>query len=633
MNPDQRTISVVIPLYNGARFIAQALDSVFAQSLLPTEVIVVDDGSTDEGPDIVSSYRVAHDVVLLQKANGGQSSARNFGISHSQGKLIALLDQDDIWYPEHLNFLSRPFLDDVHHTLGWVYSNLDEITEDSRLRVRAALSASPTMHPKTQLDKCLRRDMFVLPSASMISRSAFDAIGGFDEELSGYEDDDLFLRLFVAGYRNVYVEEPLGQWRVYPASSSYTPRMARSRMLYAGKLLRTFPNEPSFSRFYASDLIAPRFLRQVVGATRTALREGNQKVIDTCLEDISLLETHIKRTLKFHPVRQELLITAVIPLYNGAPFIREAIQSILGQILVPDEIIVVDDGSTDAGPDIVADMARHHPIRILTKTNGGQSSARNLGVDHANGDLIAFLDQDDIWYPDHLAKLVKPFLQRRTVELGWSYSDLDEINEAGEMISRELLKTSSALHPKRNLVACLTRDMFILPTASLISRQAFKAIGGFNEQLSGYEDDDLFLRLFQAGYENVFLPESLSKWRIYQKSSSYSPRMAVSRAIYAKMLIERFPDDMDLPRHYVTDIIAPRFFRLMAMEWRKAILKGSKDQQKLAYANLLFITCYLRAIYRLPLRLFALPALRIPPLARFVMRHRLLLHGLARRVF
>jgi glycosyltransferase involved in cell wall biosynthesis len=633
MSPADLTISVIIPLYNGERFIAQALDSVFLQSLPPTEVIVVDDGSTDSGPEIVSRYAAARTLVFLRKPNGGQSSARNFGIAHSKGKVIALLDQDDIWYPDHLMELSRPFSEDVHQTLGWAYSNLDEISDDNRLRIRAVLSPSTGAHPKTRLDRCLGQDMFVLPSASVISRAAFDAAGGFDEDLSGYEDDDLFVRLFVAGYRNVYVAKPLGQWRVHATSASHTARMARSRMLYARKLLRAFPDEPALSHFYARDHIAPRFLGQVIDATRVALRSGDQETIDGCVEDASFLETYIYPGQKSLPIRQDLLITAVIPLYNGASFIREALQSVFGQILPVDEIIVVDDGSTDDGPDIVAAMAKQHPVRLLRKENGGQSSARNLGVDHAHGDLIAFLDQDDIWYPNHIAELVKPFLQQRATGLGWSYSDLDEIDEAGEMVRRAIFTHVNFAHPKRDLANCLRQDMFVLPSATIVSRGAFKSVGGFDERLSGYEDDDLFLRLFRAGFENVFISEPLSKWRIFHRSSSFSPRMAVSRLIYARMLIERFPDDADKSCYYVSDLIAPRFVKTIAADLRRGVLKGNRAHQALCLEHLNVIAGYLRLRWRLPFRLFVLPALRIPPLARLLTGHAGTISWLLRRIF
>ena len=629
--PTQPTISVIIPLYNGIRFIARALDSVFAQSLPATEVFVVDDGSTDDGPDLVARYACTHQLALLRKVNGGQSSARNFGVSRSRGKLIALLDQDDVWYPDHLRELREPFLANPYNALGWTYSNLDEIDVEGRLRTRAVLPHSSNIHPKGRLDVCIGQDMFVLPSASMISRDAFNAVGGFDEELCGYEDDDLFVRLFVAGYRNVYFEKPLVQWRIYAGSTSYSPHMARSRMAYARKLLRLFPDEPDLSRFPTRDLIAPRFQRQVVKETRVALRNGNPEIIEACVRDLAFLDGHILPYNKMFPKRADVLVTAVIPLYNGAHFIGEALRSIFNQTQVPDEIIVVDDGSTDNGAGIVSQVAKRYPVRLIRKENGGQSSARNMGVDHAHGDLIAFLDQDDIWYPNHLTELVKPFLEPRAVELGWAYSSLDEINEAGEMVVHDILRPSRSVHPKQDLAACLREDMFILPSASLVSREAFRKVGGFDERLSGYEDDDFFLRMFLAGFRSVYLPVSLSKWRIYSTSSSYSQKMAISRAIYARKLIEQFPNDSDRGRHHVRDMIAPRFFRTMAGEMRKATLKGTSQQQASALANLKFIVQYLRLYDRIFLQLFFLPALRVPPVARFIMRHRFGLYRLVRR--
>ncbi len=613
------TISVIIPLSNHARFVTKALDSVFAQSIDPLEVIVVDDGTTDDSCAAVAAYPGVHRLVLLHKPRGGQASARNFGVQQASGTLIAFLDQDDIWYPHHLRDLSHTFLDEAEGAPGWSYSDLDEITEDGHLRTRSVLSTCSVEHPKRQLGKCLAADMLIVPSASMISRSAFDKVGGFDERLSGFECEDLFLRLFHAGYRNVFIDRPSGQWRVYPPGVADRAARADASKLLARKLLATFPDEPDCSRFYARDLIAPRFLSHIAAQARIAFRQGDIAGAEACLEEIEFLERQISLKPKPYPLRDVLFITVVIPLYNGARFIREAIRSVFDQTLPPDEIIVVDDGSSDSGADIVKEMGTQHPIRLINKPNGGQSSARNLGVEHAHGDLIAFLDQDDAWYPDHLAELVKPFLRRRTVELGWSYSDLDEVNENGGLVACAILGKTKTKHPKRDLADCLRQDMFILPSASLISRRAFVQVGGFDEQLSGYEDDDLFLRLFQAGFDNEFLPKSLSRWRIYQHSSSFSQRMSISRMIYARKMIRQFPEDLVLNRHPVRDLIAPRFFLLLAFEARNAILMGPIQRRRAALEDLHFIAGYLRSGYSVPLRYICLPILRVQPLARFIM--------------
>lgn len=314
-------------------------------------------------------------------------------------------------------------------------------------------------------------------------------------------------------------------------------------------------------------------------------------------------------------------ISVVIPLYNGGRFIEEALRSVFSQTRKADEVIVVDDGSTDDGPSIVQRLAKEFPIHLVSQANAGQSAARNAGVELAKGDLIAFLDQDDIWYRNHLEELSKPFLEERSIELAWSYSDLDEIDENGCMVTRNTLVHHRQSHPKRDLNTCLSRDMFILPSASLVSRRAFRQVGGFDERLSGYEDDDLFLRLFRAGFDNVFLPQSLSKWRIYPTSSSYSVRMAASRVLYARMLIQRFPDDVERSRHFVQDLIAPRFLRAIVFDLRRCTLARNEPQRRQALEHLSFMVGYLRLSFRVPFRILVLPALRIPPLARVLMRY------------
>ena len=253
------TVVVVIPLYNGARFIADALRSVLFQTRQPDEIVVVDDGSTDESVSIATS--IAGHVPsfrLVAKPNGGQSSARNLGVDVSDSSLIALLHQDDIWHPRHIEKLAEPFEVDGSEGLGWAYSNDDEIDTNGRLVARAFLDV--TNHPKKDIYQCIREDMFILPGSSVISREVFDAVGGFDHNLIGYEDDDFFLRAFRAGFRSEFIDEPLTKWRIHTTSTSFTPRMSQSRLLFARKLIAEFPDIPERRIYLSRDLIAPRFV-------------------------------------------------------------------------------------------------------------------------------------------------------------------------------------------------------------------------------------------------------------------------------------------------------------------------------------------------------------------------------------
>jgi glycosyltransferase involved in cell wall biosynthesis len=287
-------------------------------------------------------------------------------------------------------------------------------------------------------------------------------------------------------------------------------------------------------------------------------------------------------------------IAVIIPLYNGSRHIEEAMDSVFRQSVAPKEIIVVDDGSTDsgAGVEIVERLAKTHQLTLVQKANGGQSSARNLGVSKSRSELIAFLDQDDVWYDNHLQELSKPFQTWSTCPLGWVYSNLDEIDERGSLVCRDFLNTCPGAHPKRDIHDCIRNDMFVLPSAALIRREAFEAVGGFDERLCGYEDDDLFLRIFRAGYDNIFLDRALSKWRIYPSSTSYSPRMATSRRIYARKLLEQFPDDPKRGRFNARDLIVPRFGQFVIQDWLNAMRLGHSDVITEAWSEILFLAQY-----------------------------------------
>jgi glycosyltransferase involved in cell wall biosynthesis len=259
--------------------------------------------------------------------------------------------------------------------------------------------------------------------------------------------------------------------------------------------------------------------------------------------------------------KRALTIAAVMPVYNGEHFLHESIRSVLNQTLMPHEFIIVDDASTDGSRGLIEKMCSEYPITFIKKDkNSGQSASRNLAIKHCNSDLIALIDQDDRWYPNHLEELVKPFRKHREgLPLGWTYSDFDDIDEAGKIITRSFIGRPLIQNPKRDLVQVLVQGALTQPSATLISRAAFEAVGGFDENLSGFEDEDLFLRMFRANYDNSFIPHPLSQWRIYDWSSGASDRMAKSQRYYIRKLMAQFPDDKWRGHYYARDVIAPRF--------------------------------------------------------------------------
>jgi glycosyltransferase involved in cell wall biosynthesis len=252
-------------------------------------------------------------------------------------------------------------------------------------------------------------------------------------------------------------------------------------------------------------------------------------------------------------------ISVILPVFNGRRFLAGAVRSVLAQSLLPCELIVVDDGSTDGSLEELETLPpAPFPVRVLRQANAGQSAARNAAAREATGEYLAFLDQDDAWYPRHLEELVAPLAADPAV--GWAYCDFDEMDLDGHLVTRAFMRAQGVAHPKRTIYDCVSGDLMVLPSASVMRRAAFEQAGGFDESLCGYEDDDLFVRFFRLGWDHVFVDRPLVRFRIHAASSSTSSRFLDSRARYAAKLAAILPDDSRMFRYYVSEAIAPRFF-------------------------------------------------------------------------
>lgn len=268
------TVVVIIPFYNGADFIERSVKSVFEQSVPATEVIVVNDGSHPDERAALDTLVTRYPFRVLDKENGGQGSARNAGVAASTSEYICFLDQDDFYLPNHIETLVTSVPPD-DRLFGYIYADLYEADGDGNV-IRTGVVKDHAEHPKRNLFELLRHDMFVLPSATLVSRKAFEAVGGFDPQFMGYEDDDLFLRIFRKGYSNLFVDKAVTVWCIHTASTSFGIRMVRSRFKYFKKLLQMFPDEHQRGRYYLRDYLMPRFQLFFVNEAIDAIKNDDQ---------------------------------------------------------------------------------------------------------------------------------------------------------------------------------------------------------------------------------------------------------------------------------------------------------------------------------------------------------------------
>ena len=248
-------------------------------------------------------------------------------------------------------------------------------------------------------------------------------------------------------------------------------------------------------------------------------------------------------------------VAVVIAFYNGSVWIERALKSALEQTLPAKEIIVVDDGSLPSEAAKLRDLKSAYSFEIISQTNNGQSAARNVGVSNATADYICFLDQDDCFLPRHIEILIATadLSQER---FGVSYGDLVRIDSTGGVLSETSLVGA---HPHKDVYSMISQNMHILPSATLIKRSAFMEIGGFDESLQGYEDDDLFLRLHLSGYRIDFTSEPVSAWTVNASSTSFSESMSRSRYLYFKKLLATLSDQPGFEFDVFAKYLFPRF--------------------------------------------------------------------------
>ncbi len=193
-------------------------------------------------------------------------------------------------------------------------------------------------------------------------------------------------------------------------------------------------------------------------------------------------------------------ISTIIPTYNRWPVIRRAVDSVLSQLVQADEIIVVDDGSTD---NTTSKLQQHYSdrINVIQQPNQGVSAARNHGIEHANGNWIALLDSDDVWHPDKLQK------QKQTIASNDScvlcHTDEIWIRNGVRVNQMKKHQKSGGDIFKNSLPLCV-----ISPSSALIKRELLNETGLFDTTLPACEDYDLWLRVC-AKYKTHYLREPL----------------------------------------------------------------------------------------------------------------------------
>ena len=500
-------VSVVIPVYNGANFLAEAIESALNQTYQNIEIIVVNDGSRDSGATREVAQSFGDRIRYFEKENGGCGSAFNYGIGKMHGDYFSWLSHDDLYdqtkIERQLEVLSAR--KETVHVACCAYRLLDESTGN----------VIPQLHFDAQ--EFERKPLYGLfrgainGNCLLISRKVFDEIGLFDEALRTTQDYDLFYRM-LQRFTVVYHDDVLVTARMHPQQDTlakFDLAMQESDQLWTRFIsesgrIGAFEYEKSAAQYWA------KFANHLWCSPYPAARD--------------LVFAELRRSLdaQVPQPQDQSLVSVIIPFVRVDALLMSAVKSAVEQTYRNLEIILCANAQIDHNDLKEAKFlanANGRSLKVIDASDRrGASFARNRGLDAAEGELIALLDADDFWHPRKIDFQVAAMLaiDCQAVSTAYSENGLDLHN----FEQKEKLYYTS-----RDYLLTLDR---IFPTPSFM----FRSTGlRFDESMHICEDMEFFSKLIGKGYF-LNLPFRLSvinlkpvyAWKV---ADAYAARLAV----------------------------------------------------------------------------------------------------------
>lgn len=439
-------VSVILPCHNYARFLPMALESVLSQKAdFEIEVIVVCDRCTDDSEAVARSY-ADRGVYTMVVDNGNLSATRNDGIERASGEYICCLDSDDaIGSPDFLQTLANAL--DADRTLGIAFSGIQVMDESGKL---GHLSAWPRGY---DFNKQAAHNNQV-PSCCLFRKEAWRRAGGFRPYFVYAQDAEFWTTVGAIGYGAMQVTE--AGWFQYRLHNQSQSQVHRNGSIPEPDWLEWHPWTKDNARPLAAD--------------------GNPPYGSW-------------------PVRFYLKpeVSVIIPVGKGhEKAVKDALHSVEGQTFRFWECIVVNDSGQPLGLEDGYSWAKV----VTTKGGLGAGVARNLGAKQSHAPFVVFLDADDMLKPRFLEATLQAYRQHG------HYAYTDWLTEEKQ--------TNFVIHPTPEYsFRAIWERPSVHPVTSLIPRLWFETVGGFDEQMTAFEDVDFFMKMLVHGFCGVRVPEPL----------------------------------------------------------------------------------------------------------------------------
>ncbi|MBQ6703105.1 MAG: glycosyltransferase [Clostridia bacterium] len=385
-------VSIVIPVYNGAAYIKESLESALNQTYQNLEIIVVNDGSKDKGKTkkIVEKYvkKNPDKIRYFEKENGGVSTALNLALKEMTGDYFSWLSHDDRYYPNKIESQVNYLKKFDENTI--LYSDYDLMDENSNIFAVANKNHTELMKKK---EYALLRGA-INGITLLIPMKAFEVCGNFRVDLRCTQDYVLWLKMMTSGFVFVHQPEVLATTRLHGKQVTNTnPKVVTEGNVLWNDITEAFPTEKKIEldgSEYEYYLNMRKFML-------TTPYEGTVKYIEGKIEAIEKEAAEKSKNV---------LVSVVIPFYNRKEVLENAINSVLNQTHKNIELILVNDGSDTV--DFLKKYENADNIKLINlEKNQGVSNARNVGILNSSGEYIAMLDSDDLFLENKIEKQLK----------------------------------------------------------------------------------------------------------------------------------------------------------------------------------------------------------------------------------
>lgn len=236
------------------------------------------------------------------------------------------------------------------------------------------------------------------------------------------------------------------------------------------------------------------------------------------------------------------IVSLIVPVYNGEDYIGKTVQSVLKQTYDNWELLIIDDGSTDHTKEVINKFKDHPRIKYFYKKNGGQGSARNLGIKKSKGSYLAFLDADDLWDEDRLEMQIKLLLEK---DVSLVFSPMRCIDKSGKYLNKSLGNGKGMFQGFQALFLMAAGTISIPNSSVIASKESVVRAGCFNEseEIRNMEDYDLWFRMLMSGSKFYGTEKILGSYRIHQDQNTYSdPGQNLKMINYLEKMSREYPE-------------------------------------------------------------------------------------------